>query len=148
MDIRSIIKNIDITYYNKKSVLLNDECIKCMKNISDKSIDLIFADPPYFLSNGGISCSSGKLVSVDKGNWDKSTSFEEKYNFTKSWLLECKRILKDSGSIFISGTMHNIYMVGIILEQLDYKILNNITWEKPAPHLIYLVVILHIQQKL
>lgn len=133
MDIRNIIKKGDITYYNSKSVVINADCIEIMKNMADKSVDLIFADPPYFLSNGGISCSSGKVVSVNKGEWDKDQGFEEKYKFTRNWISECRRILKDDGSIFISGTMHNIYLVGIVLELENFKILNNITWEKTAP---------------
>lgn len=133
MEIRDIIKNIDITYHNSKAVVINNDCIEVMKNMSDKSVDLIFADPPYFLSNDGISCHSGKMVSVNKGNWDKATNFTEKYEFNKKWISECRRILKDNGSIFISGTLHNIYLVGVLLEQLEFKILNNITWEKTSP---------------
>lgn len=133
MDIRNIINGDVIDYMNRKSVLINNDCFDIMKNISDKSIDLIFADPPYFLSNDGISCQSGKVVSVNKGNWDKIGSFEDKYNFNLKWIQECRRILKDNGSIFISGSMHNIYLIGVILEKENFKILNNITWEKTAP---------------
>lgn len=134
MDIKSVINNTNIiNYRNRKSIIINDDCIKALKNISDKTIDLIFADPPYFLSNGGITCTSGKISSVDKAEWDKSKSFIDKYTFTKNWISECRRILKDTGSIFISGTMHNIYLVGVVLEEENFKILNNITWEKTSP---------------
>lgn len=133
MNVRDIIKTKEIYYYNDKAVVINDDCIDVMRDITENSIDLIFADPPYFLSNNGISCQSGKFVSVNKGEWDKGKSFSEKYEFNKLWLQECKRILKDTGSIFISGTMHNIYLIGVILEELDFKILNNITWEKTSP---------------
>lgn len=133
MNIRDIIKETHIDYYNDKSVLLNNDCLKVMKDITDKSIGLIFADPPYFLSNGGITCSSGKVAKVDKGKWDKAGTFEERYQFTKKWISECYRILDDNGSIFISGTLHNIYMVGLVLEEENFKIINNITWEKTSP---------------
>lgn len=104
-----------------------------LKSINEKSIDVIFADPPYFLSNGGVSCHSGKQVSVDKGNWDKPLTTKEKLDFNRKWLKSCRRVLKDDGTIWISGTFHNIYSIGIALELDGYSIINNITWEKPNP---------------
>ena len=94
---------------------------------------MIFADPPYFLSNGGISCHSGKQVSVNKGTWDKGLSPTEKLAYNKKWIRLCKRILKDDGSIWISGTYHNIYSIGVALEMEGFSIINNITWQKPNP---------------
>lgn len=98
---------------------------------------MIFADPPYFLSNDGISNSGGKVVSVNKGKWDKSLPLKEKHCFNKEWIKLCKRILKPNGTIWITGTLHNIYSVGMALEEEGFKILNNITWEKlnPPPNL-------------
>lgn len=98
---------------------------------------MIFADPPYFLSNGGISNSGGRIVSVDKGAWDKIDSFEKKHEFNRRWISKAKRILKPHGTIWISGSMHNIYSVGVALEEEGFKIMNNITWQKinPAPNL-------------
>ena len=104
-----------------------------MKQLTPASIDMIFADPPYFLSNGGISCHSGKMVSVDKGDWDKIDSLEEKHSFNRSWIKLCKRLLKDNGSLWISGSLHNIYSIGMALEQEGFAILNNITWQKTNP---------------
>ena len=95
--------------------------------------DVIFADPPYFLSNGGFSCSGGKKVLVDKGDWDKISSLEKKHEFNRQWLRLAKRILKFDGTIWISGTFHNIYSVGMALEQEGFKIMNNITWQKTNP---------------
>lgn len=89
--------------------------------------------PPYFLSSDGISCSGGKMVSVNKGNWDKSISIEEKHKFNRKWIKLCYHILKDNGTIWISGTMHNIYSIGMALEQEGFKIINNITWKKLNP---------------
>ena len=94
---------------------------------------MIFADPPYFLSNGGISVQSGKQVSVDKGDWDKSQGFEKDNEFNRKWLSLCRDKLKDSGTIWISGTYHNIFSVAQMLNELDYRILNCITWAKTNP---------------
>ena len=95
--------------------------------------DMIFADPPYFLSNGGISVQSGKIVCVDKGDWDKSVSPEEMNAFNLKWLSLCREKLKSNGTIWISGTYHNIFSVANCLTQLGYKILNVITWAKTNP---------------
>ena len=97
------------------------------------SIDLVFADPPYCLSNDGITCHAGKMVSVNKGKWDRSQGFKGNYEFTREWLALCRRILKPNGSIWISGTSHIIHIVGAVLDELGYKILNDITWVKPNP---------------
>ena len=95
--------------------------------------DMIFADPPYFLSSGGISVQSGKVVCVDKGDWDKSMSQEDINAFNLKWLALCRDKLKDNGTIWISGTYHNIFSVANCLTQLGYKILNVITWAKTNP---------------
>lgn len=94
---------------------------------------MIFADPPYFLSNDGITCKSGKMVSVNKGSWDEISNVNEKHKFNRKWIRLCKRVLKPNGSIWISGTLHNIYSIGMALEQEGFKIINNITWQKTNP---------------
>ncbi|MEX1015067.1 MAG: site-specific DNA-methyltransferase, partial [Candidatus Paceibacterota bacterium] len=101
------------------------------------SIDMIFADPPYNLSNGGFSVHAGKRVSVNKGKWDKSNGFKEDYDFHNEWLKACKRVLKENGSLWVSGTYHSIYQCGHALQSLNYHILNDISWYKPnaAPNL-------------
>ncbi|AIM15131.1 Type II DNA methyltransferase M2.BstXII [Bacillus sp. X1(2014)] len=111
--------------------LISGDSLKLLKKIPDNSINMIFADPPYFLSNGGITCRSGKMVSVNKADWDTGKSLKEKHKFNINWLKECKRILKQDGTIWVSGTYHNIYSIGFALESLEFKILNNITWFKP-----------------
>ena len=113
--------------------LIQDDTLKALKQIENKTFDVIFADPPYFLSNDGITCSGGKMVSVNKGNWDKTLSIKEKHEFNRSWIKECYRVLKDNGTIWISGTLHNIYSIGMALEEEGFKILNNITWQKKNP---------------
>ena len=91
---------------------------------------MIFADPPYFLSNGGISYQAGKVVCVDKGEWDKGGSPESIMEFNRTWLSLCREKLKDNGTIWISGTHHNIFSIANVLTELGYKILNVITWWK------------------
>lgn len=121
-------------YYDKDDFkLILGDSLEVLKNIKPKSIDMIFADPPYFLSNDGITCSGGKMVSVNKGEWDKAIDFKEKYEFNSEWINLCKAVLKDNGTIWISGTMHNIYSIGMALEENGFKIINNITWRKLNP---------------
>lgn len=118
--------------------LLLGDSFDVIKQTKSKSIDMIFADPPYFLSNNGITCHSGTMVSVNKASWDKTDmTVNDKLSFNRRWLKKCKRVLKDSGTIFISGTLHNIYIIGVALEMEGYQIINNITWKKlnPPPHL-------------
>ena len=124
-------------YEDENLLLINDDCFKVLKKIPKKSIDVIFADPPYFLSNNGITCSNGKMVSVNKGKWDEGLSLKEKHSFNKKWIKLCKEVLSDNGSIWISGTMHNVYSIGLALEEVGFKIINNVTWYKPnaAPNL-------------
>lgn len=113
--------------------LIYNDIFKAIKKFEDKSVDMIFADPPYFLSNDGITCSGGKMVSVNKGEWDRTLSIKEKHKFNKKWIKECYRVLKDNGTIWISGTLHNIYSIGMALEEEGFKIINDITWQKTNP---------------
>lgn len=113
--------------------ILQGDCMERLQEIDDNSIDTIFADPPYFLSNGGISVHSGKPVCVDKGDWDKGGSPEYVYEFNRRWLSLCRSKLKDNGTIWISGTHHNIHVVMRCLQELGYKVLNTITWQKSDP---------------
>ena len=111
--------------------LLKGDCIEILNQARENSVDAIFADPPYFLSNGGITCHAGKMVSVNKGKWDKSRGVKENHQFTFDWLRACQRVLKPDGTIWVSGTTHIIYSVGFAMQELGYKILNNIVWYKP-----------------
>lgn len=112
--------------------LLHGDTFELLPQFNFK-FDMIFADPPYFLSSGGISVQSGKVVCVDKGDWDKSMSQEDINAFNLKWLSLCREKLKDNGTIWISGTYHNIFSVANGLTQLGYKILNVITWAKTNP---------------
>lgn len=118
-------------------VLYKDDCLEVMSRLPDNYVNMIFADPPYMLSNDGFSCQNGRMVSVNKGKWDKSNGFEDDLKFHETWIKECKRILKPEGSIWISGTYHSIYQCGFLLQKLDFHMLNDVAWFKPnaAPNL-------------
>lgn len=113
-------------------LLAKGDTFKLLNNFKFK-FDMIFADPPYFLSNGGISLQSGQVVCVDKGEWDKGKTPDEMRDFNMEWLRLCRDKLKDNGTIWISGTYHNIFSVANCLTELGYKILNVITWQKTNP---------------
>src|SRR5271169_2953406 len=102
------------------------DCLDILEKIPEASVDLVFADPPYFLSNGGITCHAGKMVSVNKGKWDKSLGFRGNYDFTLNWLSAVQRILKPNGAVWVSGTSHIIHIVACCLDELGFKLLNDI----------------------
>lgn len=110
--------------------LLKGDCITILNQARENSVDMIFADPPYCLSNGGITCHAGKMVSVNKGKWDKSRGVRENHQFALDWLKACQRVLKPDGTIWVSGTTHIIYSIGFAMQELGYKILNDIIWHK------------------
>jgi site-specific DNA-methyltransferase (adenine-specific) len=118
------------------------DCLEILAKIPENSVDLVFADPPYFLSNGGITCHAGKMVSVNKGDWDKlpgpdlgpvRARFDKVHEFNITWLAAAQRVLKPNGSIWVSGTAHVIHSVGFAMQQLGFKLLNDISWVKPNP---------------
>ena len=118
------------------------DCLEILAAIPAECVDLIFADPPYFLSNNGITCHAGRMVSVNKGEWDKlpgpdlgpvRARFDKVHEFNTAWLTACRRVLKPNGSIWVSGTSHVIHSVGFAMQQLGFKLLNDITWVKPNP---------------
>ena len=96
-------------------------------------VNLVFADPPYFLSNDGITCHAGRMVSVNKGTWDRRESIEQMHEFNRRWLQACRDVLDPHGTIWVSGTRHVIFSVGYAMQQLGFKLLNEIAWEKPNP---------------
>ena len=122
-----------VYYKDDLAALLLGDTFEVMGDLESESFDFIFADPPYFLSNGGISCQSGKMVSVNKGKWDEGATAESKHEFNLAWIGACRRLLKPTGTIAVCGTFHNIYSCGMALEELGFKILNNITWRKTNP---------------
>jgi site-specific DNA-methyltransferase (adenine-specific) len=109
------------------------DCLEILPAIPENSVDLVFADPPYFLSNGGITCHAGRMVSVHKGDWDKSRGPKANHEFNVQWLSACQRVLKPNGTIWVSGTVHVIHSVGYAMQLLGFKLLNDISWVKPNP---------------
>ena len=126
-----------LIFSSEKIWLYCGNCLELLDAIAakypDGRFDAIFADPPYFLSNGGITCHAGKMVKVDKGDWDKSRGPELNHEFNTEWLRRCQRVLKPNGTIWVTGTHHVIFSIGYALQQLGFKILNDIAWEKPNP---------------
>ncbi len=112
--------------------LINKDTFNALEKLNTK-FDMVFADPPYFLSNDGLTIKSGKVVSVNKGDWDKSSSVSQVNEFNRQWLSLIRENMKNNATIWISGTSHNIFSIGQILTELDFKILNIVTWEKTNP---------------
>jgi len=134
----SALNNKILPLFDQESIkIYQASCFDVLRQIASSHpngyFDTIFADPPYFLSNGGISCHSGRRVKVDKGLWDKSRGVEENHSFNLEWLELCQNVLKPHGTIWVSGTHHVIYSIGFGMQQLKFKILNDIAWEKPNP---------------
>jgi len=124
---KKILSNIkEKPFFQKdKFVLYNSDCLKILEQLPENSVDMIFADPPYFLSN------SGRMVSVDKGKWDATNGLKEDFDFHLNWTKACHRVLKPGGTIWISGTYHSIYQCGFALQVNKFHILNDIAWFKP-----------------
>jgi site-specific DNA-methyltransferase (adenine-specific) len=113
--------------------IFQGDCLEILAAIPEGCVDLIFADPPYFLSNNGITCHAGRMVSVNKGAWDRSRGADANHDFNRAWLAACQRVLAPDGSIWVSGTSHVIHSVGFAMQQLGFKLLNDISWVKPNP---------------
>ncbi|GAW87444.1 site-specific DNA-methyltransferase (adenine-specific) [Bathymodiolus platifrons methanotrophic gill symbiont] len=125
-------------YFRENGIRLYlGDVVNTLNQLPEESIGLIFADPPYNLSNDGFTCHAGKRVSVNKGKWDKSQGIDSDLEFHYSWIEACNRVLKPNGSLWISGTYHSIYICGYALQKQGWHIINDICWYKPnaAPNL-------------
>lgn len=122
-----------INPYFKKAgfALYQANCLEVLSALPENSVDMIFADPPYLLSNGGFSVHAGKRVSVDKGDWDKSNGLKKDFEFQLDWIRAARRVLKPEGTIWISGTYHSIYQCGFALQVVGFHVLNDVAWFKP-----------------
>lgn len=118
---------------DRLSAFYNADAFALMQDIPNDSIDCVWTDPPYLLSNDGVTCVAGKRVSVNKGDWDRSNGIESDHDFNLSWLSECYRILKPAGTIWVTGTLHIYLSLGMAMMQLGFHILNDVTWEKTNP---------------
>jgi site-specific DNA-methyltransferase (adenine-specific) len=115
-------------------VLYKGDSVELLPQLGiDGDVRAVFADPPYFLSNGGTTCHAGKRTSVNKGKWDELVTVNEMHAFNTSWLEACRAVMDPDASIWVSGTRHVIFSVGFAMQQVGYKLLNEITWEKPNP---------------
>ncbi|OIP77769.1 MAG: site-specific DNA-methyltransferase [Oscillatoriales cyanobacterium CG2_30_44_21] len=121
------------TSNDKLSHLYHGDSLKLMGLLPAESVDCIWTDPPYNLSNDGITCVNGRMVKVNKGEWDRSQGADLDHAFNKAWLAACYRLLKPAGTIWVTGTLHVYPSVGFAMQQLGFRILNDIIWEKPAP---------------
>jgi site-specific DNA-methyltransferase (adenine-specific) len=127
-----VLSDMGTPYFQEDNfVLYKGDSLDLLKGLRESSIDMVFADPPYNLSNGGFTVHAGKRVSVNKGAWDISRGIDEDFEFHRKWINACRRVLKPEGTIWISGTYHSIYQCGYALQQSGYHILNDITWFKP-----------------
>lgn len=126
-------KKVDVNpvFWEKGVRIYQGDVIDTLSKFPEGSIDLIFADPPYNLSNDGFTCHAGRRVSVNKGDWDKSNGIESDFEFHSEWINACRRILKDDGSLWISGTYHSIYSCGFALQMQGWHLINDISWFKP-----------------
>ena len=115
------------------SLVYHGDSLKLMESLPKNSVDCIWTDPPYLLSNGGMTCVAGRRVSVNKGEWDRSGGIDQDHEFNLTWLAECHRVLKPAGTIWVTGTLHIYLSVGMAMMQLGYRILNDIIWEKTNP---------------
>ena len=119
-------------YYSRdRFELYQADSLEFLKEFPEDSVDMVFADPPYFLSSGTFTCQNGRMVSVKKGDWDLSNGLKKNFEFHLEWIKVVKRILKPNGTIWISGTYHSIYQCGFALQLAGYHILNDIVWFKP-----------------
>ena len=126
-----LFRTVNPIYESPSTKLYHGDAIKVLSKFEDDTFDLIFADPPYNLSNGGFTCNAGKQVSVNKASWDKSRGFEADYAFHAEWIKACHRVLKPNGTLWISGTYHSIYVCGFALQKENWHIINDICWFKP-----------------
>lgn len=133
---KQISKTSPVKQIGDAKLILGDS-IKVLADMEPESVDMVFADPPYNLSNGGFTVHAGRRVSVNKGDWDKSKGVEADFEFHQRWISACRRVLKENGTIWISGTYHSIYACGLALNLQGFRVLNDISWYKPnaAPNL-------------
>jgi site-specific DNA-methyltransferase (adenine-specific) len=121
------------SYGEPGAIVYRADCLELMRLMPPESVDVVFADPPYRLSRGGVSVRSGRLVLVDKGGWDRSMGLKKDHEFNVRWLRAARRVLKPDGTLWVSGTHHIIFSLGFALQRLGFKVINSLVWEKPDP---------------
>lgn len=121
----------DPYYHDNSFTLYQGDCREILASMPAGEVALIFADPPYNLSNGGFTCQSGRRAPVNKGDWDASNGIDQDFQFHTAWIQACRKVLSEDGSLWISGTYHSIYACGFALQREGFWILNDICWFKP-----------------
>jgi site-specific DNA-methyltransferase (adenine-specific) len=121
------------SYGEPGAIVYRTDCVDLMRLMPAGSVDVVFADPPYRLSTGGMTVKSGRLAPVDKGSWDRSKGFEKDHEFNVRWLREARRILKPDATLWVTGTHHIIFSLGFALQSLRFRIINSVVWHKPDP---------------
>lgn len=121
------------SYGEPGAIVYRADCVEFMRLVPPGCVDMVFADPPYRLSSGGVTVRGGRLAPVDKGEWDRPRGLREDYAFDLRWLRGVRRILKPDGTVWITGTHHNVFSVGFALLRLGFRIIQTIVWEKPDP---------------
>jgi site-specific DNA-methyltransferase (adenine-specific) len=119
------------TFGEPGAIVYLADCVELMKIIPPGSVDVVFADPPYRLSRGGVTVKNRRLAPVDRGAWDRSMKFKKDLEFAARWLWEACRILKPDGTIWVTGTHHIIFSLGFALQTMRFTIINAVAWEKP-----------------
>jgi site-specific DNA-methyltransferase (adenine-specific) len=120
-------------YGEPGAVVYRADCMELMRLMPPGSVDVVFADPPYRLSGGGVTVKSGRLAPVDKGSWDRPMGFEKDHEFNVRWLRAARRVLKPQGTLWVSGTHHIIFSLGFALQSLGFRVINSVVWQKPDP---------------
>ena len=133
---KKLTKRTPVKQIGDAKLILGDS-IKVLAEMEPETVDLVFADPPYNLSNDGFTVHAGKRVSVNKGDWDRSEGVESDFEFHMEWIAACKRVLRPNGTLWVSGTYHSIFACGHALALQGFRVLNDISWYKPnaAPNL-------------
>jgi site-specific DNA-methyltransferase (adenine-specific) len=130
---------MDFKSKDNNFVLYNNDCNVVLSDLisNSRKVDLVFADAPYFLSGDGTTCKSGKRAAVSKGKWDQKLSIQKMHQFNKEWLKKCREVLHDDGTIWVCGNKNNVFSVGMAMQELGFRILNSVTFQKvnPPPNL-------------
>lgn len=124
---------IDWQSKDSRFTLHISDAVELLRSLPAESVDLIWADPPYFLSGGGTTNRGGKRTSVDKGKWDAPKTAMEQFAWNMTWMAESRRVLKPTGTIMVCGTLHSVHATGFTMQNLGLRLLNDIAWVKPAP---------------
>jgi site-specific DNA-methyltransferase (adenine-specific) len=121
------------SYGEPGAIVYRTDCMDLMGLMPLACVDVIFADPPYRLSGGGVTVKGGRLAPVDKGEWDRPMGLARDHEFNLRWLRNARRVLKPDGTLWVTGTHHIIFSLGFALQSLGFRVINSVVWQKPDP---------------